>query len=86
MQTAHPAGQLARSPSGVVAGPVLWLVLPFSSGSVVQSSPPGVRASTNRKSQSCSVSYEVQNVRSPPPAGTAISRVRRLYATSEICE
>ena len=76
----RPPGRAAREVAAVggVGGPVLWLVWPLASGSVVQLSPPGVRASTNMKSQSCSVSYEVQNVRSPPPAGTAISRVSRL--------
>ena len=68
--------------------PVFWLVWwpGPESGSVVQSLPPAVLASTARKSQSGSVSYDVQNVRSPPPAGTAISRVSRLYVTSAICE
>ena len=58
--------------------PVSVVVCPLASGSVVQSSPPGVRASTNRWSQSASVSYDVQNVSDPPPAGTATSRVSRL--------
>ena len=58
--------------------PVAVVVCPLASGSVVQSSPPGVRASTNRWSHSASVSYDVQNVIDPPAAGTAISRVSRL--------
>src|ERR671910_481721 len=73
----QPAGQL---------WPVEVVVCPLASGSVVQSSPPGVRASTNRWSHAGSVSYDVQNVIDPPPAGTAISRVSLLYETSAICE
>ena len=57
---------------------MLWLVCPFASGSVVQSSWPTVCASTNVKSQSGSVSREIQNERLAPPAGTLIVRVRRL--------
>ena len=57
---------------------MLWLVCPFASGSVVQSFWPTVWASTNVKSQSGSVSREIQNERLPPPAGTVIVRVRRL--------
>ena len=53
----QPAGQL---------WPVSVVVWPLASGSVVQSSPPGVRASTNRWSHSGSVSYDVQNVIDPP--------------------
>ena len=48
---------------------MLWLVCPLRSGSVVQSSSPGVWASTNMKSQLVSVSRVTQNESSPPPAG-----------------
>jgi hypothetical protein len=66
--------------------PVLWLVFPFASGSVVQTSVPTWRASTNRKSQSASVLYDVQNVRAPPPPGTVTVRDRLLNDTSAIWE
>src|SRR5690606_16703332 len=65
--------------------PVSWLVWPFASGSVVQSSPPAVRASTMRKSQSASVSYDVQKVSSPLDRPVrSIVLVSRFQATSEM--
>ena len=43
-------------PSSGQDSPVFWVVCPFWSGNVVQSSCPTVWASTNMKSQSSSVS------------------------------
>src|SRR4051794_21337408 len=54
--------------------------------SVVQSSWPTVWASTNMKSQSGSVSNEVQKSTVAPPAGTLIVCLSRLKETSAICE
>ena len=73
------AAGAARATRPGSSGPVAVVVCPLASGSVVQSVPPGVRASTNMKSQSGSVSYDVQKVNGTAPlAGTAISFVSRL--------
>jgi hypothetical protein len=66
--------------------PVSWLVLPLTSGSVVQSSWPTVCASTNMKSHVGSVSRCTQNDSSAPPAGTLMVRASRLYDGLAACE
>jgi hypothetical protein len=50
----------------------------LASGSVVQSSPPAVRASTKKLSQPASVLRRTQNGQLRATAGTLIVRVRRL--------
>ena len=54
------------------------LVCPLASGSVVQSSPPAVRASTKKLSHPASVVRRTQKDSCAPPSGTLMVRVRRL--------
>ena len=65
--------------------PVPFPVMPGTS-SVTQSSCPTVCASTNRKSQSCSVSYEVKNESSSSPDVGENVFISRWYRTSARCE
>jgi hypothetical protein len=60
------------------AKPILVLVWPLRSGSVVQSSWPAVCASTKTKSKSGSVCRSTQNDSWAPTAGTWMVRVNRL--------
>ena len=77
---------MSSSQNGHDDAGLVGVVCPLRSGSVVQSSLPGVCASTNTKSQLDSVSRSIQNESSPPPAGTSIVRASRLYERSATCE
>ena len=59
---------------------------PLASGSVVQSSVPAGRASTNTKSKNVSVSRSIQNDRPAPSGGTSMVRLSRLNAESPLWE